>query len=275
MGRKIDLEDNREYVIGRADDCDIRVDRSDMTASRKHARVFCLPKTITLESLSQTNPVVVKGKPVQSAVLRHKDEFQVGASLFRIEKIPASGATKAVPGKISPKIVLLSLILILAIGFVFLRGSGDKQETQAPAGQPQASQEQKPFIGVRPSSDPSVPGQVTGMAVSEADRNAADQHFRQGMFFYEANKLPRALEEWSSAINAYPDHPDARVWFLRAEQELEEQIRGHYQNAMTHYRYMRYSEAAHEFRIVIQLSRNKTSDIYTDALRYLNELQGK
>jgi tetratricopeptide (TPR) repeat protein len=111
--------------------------------------------------------------------------------------------------------------------------------------------------------------------VTDAERNQANQHFRQGMFFYETGKLLRALDEWTQAINSYPDHPDARVWYLKAEQELEQEARLHYQNAILHYKYMRFDEAAREFKIVLQLSRNTTSDIYMDALKYLNEMQGK
>ncbi|MFH1155999.1 MAG: FHA domain-containing protein [Pseudomonadota bacterium] len=280
MGRKISLVPGREYSVGRAEECDIQVDKSDMTASRKHARLISESKKITIENLSQTNPILVNRVPTQSAVLKPKDEFQVGASLFLVEKAAGSKASPSPgsPRKPSKKILVLALALAVALGWLFMGSPKNKKDSGSTTqGKGPAVGQQTPFVGVRPPAPgaAAAPGQVGMIPVSDADRSNADQHFRQGMFFYETGKLPRALEEWAKAINSYPDHPDARVWYLKAEQELEQEVRDHYQNAMLHYKYMRYEEAAHEFRIVLQLSRNKTSDIYMDALKYLNELQGK
>ena len=87
--------------------------------------------------------------------------------------------------------------------------------------------------------------------------------------------MNKALDEWNKAILVYPDHPDAKTWFLKAERELENAVKVHYQNAMLHHKYMRYDEAVHEFRSVVELSRNKNSDIYMESLRYLDELRKK
>ena len=61
--------------------------------------------------------------------------------------------------------------------------------------------------------------------VSSEDMKKADQHFRQGMFFYDTGNISRAVDEWNKAVIFYPDHADAQTWFLRAERELEEKVK--------------------------------------------------
>ena len=113
------------------------------------------------------------------------------------------------------------------------------------------------------------------MNISEKDKQMADEHYRQGLFFYDTGNILKAVGEWERAISLNPDHADARLWFLKAEKELAEAVKNHYQNAMVHYRYMRYDQAAYEFKMVIELSRDKNSDQYINALRYLDELRNK
>ncbi len=60
-GRQLELR-NREYVIGRAPECDIVVD--DREASRRHARLTCSPMTCAVEDLGSVNGTFVNGTPL-------------------------------------------------------------------------------------------------------------------------------------------------------------------------------------------------------------------
>jgi len=287
-GKEFHLEPGREYVAGRADDCQVRLDGSDKTVSRQHARLTAAAGNLRIENLSAANPVQVKGKPIQTSVLKHKGQFRIGETLFAFEKTGGSASSAAAPNKkllIFAGLGLACLLLIVAI----FTGSGEKSSQQATGQQetspkkavaippdmnnpPPSTQAPEPSLG-DVSGKLSAP--ATGLTVPPEDMKTSDQHFRQGMFFYDTGNLSRAVDEWNQAVVLYPDHPDARVWFLRAEKELEEQAKIHYQNAMTHYKYMRYDDAAHEFRLVVELSRNKTGDQYVNALKTLNELEGR
>jgi hypothetical protein len=282
-GKEFHLEPGREYVAGRANDCQIRLDGSDKTVSRQHARLTAVAGNLRIENLSAANPVQVKGKPIQSSALKHKGQFRIGETLFAFEKTGGSGASAGAPGKkllIFAGLGLACLLLVVAI----FTGGGEKssQQETGPKEIVASPPDMKNPLPSTQAPEPS-PGKVsgelsapaTGLTVPPEDMKAADQHFRQGMFFYDTGNLSRAVDEWNQAVVLYPDHPDARVWFLRAEKELEEQIKTHYQNAMTHYKYMRYDDAAHEFRLVVELSRDKSGDQYVNALKTLNELEGK
>jgi hypothetical protein len=275
-GKTFELETGRQYLAGRSEECDIRIDASDKTVSRKHALLSLNGNILKIENLSQTNPVQVKGKAVSSISLKHKRQFHIGAGLFAFEASggpDAGGSGKSAP--VNLKIVIPAALLLVAMVFFLIVVSGEK-DASGPGDmditRPAGTQPDAPTAMDYPTRV--LPGE-TGIVVSDAEKEKADAHFRQGMFFYDTGNLSRTVEEWSRVIAIWPDHREAQTWFLRAEKELNDKVREHYQNAMMHYKYMRYRDAAHEFGIVVELSRNKSGDHYINALRYLNELQGK
>lgn len=276
-GKTFELAADRQYLVGRSDECDIRIDMSDKTVSRKHALLTPAGNTISIENLSQTNPVQVKGKPVTKTTIKHKGQFQIGAGLFAFESSgspDAGGGATASPLNLK---ILIPAALSLIVLFVVLMAVSGKDDASGPGDIDITRPATTAEPGVKTSLDrpaEAIP-RVGGLAVSPEDKEKAEAHFRQGMFFYDTGNIARAVEEWSRLIAIHPDHPEAQTWFLRAEKELDEKIKTHYQNGMLHYKYMRYRDAAHEFGIVIELSRNKSGDHYINALRYLNELQGK
>lgn len=272
-GKTFDLLPGRDYLVGRAEECDIRIDVSDKTVSRRHAVLKITARRLEIQNLSTTNPVQMKGKPVSKAAVTGKNEFQVGESLFLAEKTVASPAGN---GGIPHLRIILIALLVGMMGFLaVILLSGDKSPP------PQATISSSPPaspLPVRPGPA-ATPQEMTlptaGLGISADEMKQADQHFRQGMFFYDAGNLPKAVEEWNRAVILNPDHPDAQGWFLRAERELEETIKTHYQNAMLHYKYMRYTDAAHEFRLVVELSRDKASDQYVNALKLMSEIENR
>ncbi len=276
-GKSFDLETNREYLIGRSDECSIRIDPSDKMVSRKHVLIKTKPGTsnVSLENLSQTNPAQMKGKPVSKTVLKPKDKFQVGGTVF-VLKAPAGGDTASSSGTVI-KLGLLAGLICLCLSILVVMFSKDKDAGQQPASLTRPSQPgysdltSSAPVADRPSSLPDI----SGLNISEKDKQIADEHFRQGLFFYDTGNMLRAVDEWERALSLNPDHADARLWFLKAEKELAGTVKEHYQNAMVHYRYMRYDQATYEFKLVIELSRDKNSDQYINALRYLDELGNK
>jgi tetratricopeptide (TPR) repeat protein len=276
-GKKFDLETGRQYLMGRAEECDIRIDLSDKTVSRRHAQLNITDNHIVIENLSAANPVLIKGKPVKKSTLKDKAQFQIGDSLFVVEKTgktAAAGGGKGIPPL---RIALIAALIIICAGFFLAIMKGEKQPAGTDITMTTSSLE------ILPELPPAIPDNditgnglsTTGLTVSSEDMKKADQHFRQGMFFYDTGNLSRAVDEWNQAVIFYPDHADAQTWFLRAERELEEKVKTHYQNAMLHYKYMRYKDAAHEFRLVIELSRDKNNDQYINALKSLNEIEGR
>ena len=285
-GKKINLSPGRKYIIGRGEDCDIRIDASDKTVSRKHAVLEATPKQVVIENLSGANPVLVKGKPVQKTALKDKSQFRIGATLYALAKsgTPAAPAKQSGAKSARPlRLVLIAALLLIVAFFVLMLLSGDDppkvaDQTTNEMTRPGANDlpPLPPLSPLRTQTDKTAGNTDTlGLSVSETDRQKADEHFRKGMFFYDTGNTSRAVAEWNRAVVLDPNHPDAQTWFLRAEKELAEKVKTHFQNGMLHYKYMRYNEAAHEFRLVLEISRDKASDQYIQALKLFNEIQGR
>ncbi len=270
-GKSVDLEANREYVIGRSEECDICIDPSDKMVSRKHVLLKVETNNIILENLSRTNPVQVKGKPVTRLPLKPKNKFQLGETVF-ILQTPAAASTSFKPDKkmlVVAGLITLSMLLLV----ILLTGKKDSGHQPLSVTRPAPGDSN---LSQSPSADnDSDISNISGMNVSARDREKAGQHFRQGLFFYDTGNILRAVDEWERALSLNPEHADARLWFLKAERELEEAVKDHYQKAIIHHKYMRYDQALYEFKMVVELSRNKNSDQYKSALRYIDELRNR
>ncbi|MEO0205215.1 MAG: FHA domain-containing protein, partial [candidate division WOR-3 bacterium] len=68
--------EKREYIIGRADECDFVIDGKEV--SRRHARIYYENGKFKIEDLKSTNGTFVNGKQVTSSELKHSDEINIG-----------------------------------------------------------------------------------------------------------------------------------------------------------------------------------------------------
>lgn len=282
-GKEIDLAPGKKYIMGRGEDCDIRMDAADKTVSRKQATLEVSPKQVVVENLSAANPVLVKGKPTQKTALKDKEQFRISKALYAIKKSGSLAApAKKTHGKnpLFMRLVLIAALLVMGLFLAIIIMSGDDPPQVADTGVDMMTRPVADELPPLAPLDTKMPetGRTRnnlGLSVSGTDIQKANEHFRKGMFFYDTGNIARAVTEWNRAVVLYPDHPDAQNWFLRAEKELAEKVKTHFQNGMLHYKYMRYNDAAQEFRLVVELSRDKTSDQYIQALKLLNEIQGR
>lgn len=85
-GLTLNLEEGNEWIIGRDPDaCDLVIEES--TVSRKHARLTKTPEGIYLKNLSRTNPALINGQEVSTAVLlKEGDRIQIGNTVFHYTK---------------------------------------------------------------------------------------------------------------------------------------------------------------------------------------------
>ena len=70
-------------VIGRREDCDLRIPLSDV--SRKHCRVIVNGETIKVEDLGSSNGTYINGERVQHAEVSAGDTLQVGPVIFVVQ----------------------------------------------------------------------------------------------------------------------------------------------------------------------------------------------
>jgi len=75
------LLNDQPVVIGRGDDCDIRL--NDHSVSRRHARIELTANGFQASDLQSTNGTFINDQPAADSGLRDGDNLRVGSSIFR------------------------------------------------------------------------------------------------------------------------------------------------------------------------------------------------
>jgi diguanylate cyclase (GGDEF)-like protein len=81
MGRRWELGDSDEIVVGRGSDCDIQIDRDSV--SRRHARIYRVNNAWHVEDLGSTNGSYINDVPIQQSPLRDLDFVKIGSAIFK------------------------------------------------------------------------------------------------------------------------------------------------------------------------------------------------
>lgn len=142
----------------------------------------------------------------------------------------------------------------------------------APVTAPAASSESASSGRTSPENAPAAFVESQSAATGVQKKESQD-HFRQGRFFYNTGNLEKAVDEWDRACSLDPENEAAKKWLLRAERELDEQIDIHYRRGLKAKKYMRYTDAINEFKLVVKWSRNTQDKRYLDAQKQLEELK--
>lgn len=275
-GKTFHLQCSEQYTIGRAQDCEINIGEADKSASRRHALLTVEKDSVVLENLSRTNPTIVDGKGIDKVTLSSGGQFQVGSTIFAVEGY--DDGSKAHKYRLRPLAIAAGLVLILVASIViFTRESTPPEKAKPPIVLSEEERHEKSEIAVPDPKQVTFdqPGSDEATTMPTFSKEEANEHFRKGMFFYDAGKLRRAIDEWDHALVLDRTHPYAKNWLLRAEDEFEGLINKHYQRALVSKKYMRYGEAIKELRIVIELSRNKDDERYKNSIKLLQELEGR
>jgi diguanylate cyclase (GGDEF)-like protein len=89
MDKKVRLVMDKEYILGRSEDCHIVLDEA--TVSRKHAKIWFTEGFFHIEDLHSTNGTRLNGKNVKSAGLKSRDHITIGLfHLIFLERDDAS-----------------------------------------------------------------------------------------------------------------------------------------------------------------------------------------
>lgn len=94
-GQEVPLMPNASFIAGRSTEADISL--PDDTVSRKHARFHHERGKLWVRDLGSRNGTVVNGTAVPYYALAQGDRLAIGAFLMRVDLVPASQLSQAVP----------------------------------------------------------------------------------------------------------------------------------------------------------------------------------
>lgn len=75
------VRDDRMTVIGRDDQCQIRL--QDPDASRRHAAIQPFGREFYIMDMGSTNGTLINGRPEEKRILRHGDRITLGRQEFQ------------------------------------------------------------------------------------------------------------------------------------------------------------------------------------------------
>jgi pSer/pThr/pTyr-binding forkhead associated (FHA) protein len=82
-GKKLSLPANREIIIGRDDDCQIRLATSDV--SRRHCSIQLTKDGLSIKDLGSRNGTIVNGKLIsETTEVKIGDTIELGPMLFEV-----------------------------------------------------------------------------------------------------------------------------------------------------------------------------------------------
>lgn len=269
-----------EMTLGRGEDNDLILDPADPSASRRHAMIRVDGPTVAVTDLGSTNGVFVNDVKVEQAALVVGDVLRLGQTTLVVEPAePLSPAAPPTPQRVTPRRggngkrpslrLLLSLaalaVSLLAMGLLFFSGSKTPRQPApaAPLNEPSP-----------PATTPTPPVVDKPAASPEAIAKAQD-HSRQGMFFYNNGQIGLAIAEWEKAMALDPQNAQTAKWLTRAETERDQLLDKHYREGLAALKYARRDEAKAAFRFVTEHCRGQSSDERcVDAARHLDQLEG-
>ena len=282
-GKILPLYSQQQYTIGRASDCEIVIDKRDKRTSRRHALLTVEKRVLTIENLSKTNPIIIDGKKIVKISLKKGGQFQLGSTVFMIESYGDNERSLS-SKRLKLMGIAAGIILIFIATLVIITKEPPSQKALEPpealkpsVGSRKLEHENKTANELSAHEEDTIDEPSSGKPanVRAADSEKTNAHFRKGIFFYDAGKLKKAIDEWDRVLIIDPAHLNAKKWLLRAEDELETLINKHYQRALLHSKYMQYGNAISEFRTVVELSRSKDDERYQNSVKQLKELEGR
>ena len=285
QNERISLKEENEYVIGRSDNADIRIE--DERASRKHAILRFVEGNWKIQDNGSTNGLHVGTQKVEYAVLGSGNVCQIGNTQIFIEpeptiekdSRPASRSTASArsvtarPAWFFPVLVGALVLVVLFIGAAIFLPDKDAEKSGGPLviAPPEETLVPHPSINDR-EIPPRVVTQKSDDGLS-VDKARAREHYRVGLLFYDSGHLKRAIDEWDLA-QTYDDSNTLVIKKLaRAIKDIDFEISSHYKAGKSHYKYLRFYEAEQEFMIVTELSHDKNDERYLDSLKKLELIQ--
>ena len=259
---EVEISDST-FQLGRSDDNDLLIE--DQLASRHHAQITREENDFYIADLDTPNGTYINQKRIRNQKLHSGDVIQVGSQLYRfimshsmVQPSLASGSTPPQHEKITShemikrnrrKPLVLGLALLFVGMLTLLLLPSQKKPTISPQLEVQVLH---PHLNTPIDSE--------GLA---ANQEKANRFFESGYRELIAKNYARALDDFRTALQLYPEHALAKLYTQKAEEMIKEDVDKHYKAGVNYFNSAQYQLAIYHFRQVkILLDKNKPSETY-------------
>lgn len=243
--------------LGRSADNDVIVD--DKRVSRHHAHIAYEEGSFLIIDLDTANGTFVNKKRVRNQKLRSGDMIQLGGQIYRFvlegEHPPISPQSSGLPHRefiskrISPSRTERPVYRMALFGLgIFLTGVA-LWIMLKPSPQMRREIAEKP-LGKKPM------GSEVPFLEKEAfniNEEKANQFYESGYREFVSKNYLRAVDDFKTALELYPDHSLARLYLQRTEEMISEEVDTHYKAAINYFTSAHYQLSIFHFGEVIKL----------------------
>lgn len=256
------------FHLGRASDNDIILD--DKRTSRHHAQISYEEGAYWISDLNTANGTWVNKHKILNQKLHHGDVIQIGSYAFRflhhealesthlsLERIgarPSSAPQKEIISRTqsmrqSRKIFRSFLytgagLILLLLAWIL---SPNVEDSKKPASS-KIQEAESPVSRALPK--------LSSEAYS-INWEKANQFYLSGYRELISLNYLRALDDFKTALELYPDHRLAKIYLKKTEDALIEDVNQHYKSAINYFNSAQYLLAIHHFTRVIGLLQNR------------------
>ena len=243
--------------IGRASDNDIVLD--DNKVSRHHAQISYENGVYFISDLSTANGTFVNRQRILNQQLKTGDHIQIGAHTFRffqpgefqpLSKTKPKGAIpqQEIITPVSPKKYFSLRPWLYGLGFLFLLLFIWVMIQPTP---PSPEESLKTDSSSGPASSKDLP-QVSKEAYS-INWEKANHFYLSGYRELLSKNYLRAVDDFKTALELYPEHRLAKLYLKKAEDSITEDVNASYKAGINYFNSAQYTLAIHHFRQVMTL----------------------
>ena len=265
-GKQYVLPEEDTLHFGRSHDNDVILD--DKRVSRHHAQITFEEGTYYLIDLETSNGTFINQKKILNQKLSSGDILQIGKTVFRFidphstskkvslfqssSNLQQERISSELPKTQSSSTFRMLLygfggILLLLTVFVLMQPTPEQKIAKAPEDRKTAAEE---------------PIDVQELPKIETEKYAlnyekANLFYQSGYREYHAENYLRALDDFSSALELYPDHHKAKLYLEKTQSAITQAVTEHYKSAMNYFDGGQYERAIYHFQQVISLLKNR------------------
>jgi pSer/pThr/pTyr-binding forkhead associated (FHA) protein len=274
------LKSNRA-VLGRGETADIRV--MDIKSSREHAEITRVGEEWTLTDLGSQNGVVVNDQKITQVKLKEGDKIVIGQTVFKFSRIESKGKVEKlvtkdfsddplpIPQEGKRKNALLWLIIVVAVGVIFLSDDGKRSAVEKPR------QSGTPIQDV--SDDYMDMVRQKQLQQDKAQKQKLNTIFQRGLREYREKNYFRAIDEFNFALIINPNDPLADFYLRKTKEELDRVIIDYFIKGKRDEESLRLEAAMVSYCAVVRLlqeaSNFETDERYKKAVEGITQLEGQ
>lgn len=234
--------------IGRAPDNDIILD--DKRVSRHHAQISHEEGEYFIEDLNTSNGTFVNKSKILNQKLHYGDIIQIGSYTFSFSKASFTVPQRETIARTSPSKSPLRLMVYVSGGlFLLLIMMILVLPTKKPSKSKSISITSQETIPSKPSSDSS--------AIYSINWEKANQFYLSGYREFFSESYLRALDDFKTALELYPEHRLAQIYLKKTEDMITKKTNENYKSALNYFNGGQYQLAIYHFKQVMTLTKHR------------------